>query len=70
MPDLSAQSDSYLRCEVCGRTSTTSFASSLQRGWQKCCGYTMRLVRTDADIERTVSQVAGPGARFLGDRDA
>ena len=43
--------DSYLKCTVCGRESTTSFASSLRTGWEKCCGYTMRLIRTDADIE-------------------
>jgi hypothetical protein len=42
--------DSYLRCTVCGRTATTSFAGSLRDGWPKCCGYTMRLERTDADI--------------------
>lgn len=42
--------DSYLRCTVCGRESTTGFAYSLREGWPKCCGYTMRLERTDADI--------------------
>jgi hypothetical protein len=48
---MSAKHDSYLRCTVCGRESTTSFASSLHTGWEKCCGYTMTLVRTEADIE-------------------
>jgi hypothetical protein len=69
MTDLSRQSgaDTYLRCTVCGRTSTTGFASSLKRGWEKCCGYTMRLVRTEADVERAVGQIAGPGARFPGE---
>jgi hypothetical protein len=47
--------DSYLRCTVCGRTSTTDFASSLRTGWERCCGYTMRLERTDADIEAAVA---------------
>lgn len=42
--------DSFLRCTVCGRTSTASFSSSLRTGWEKCCGYTMRLERTDADV--------------------
>ena len=59
------QSDTYLRCLTCGRTSTTSF--SLSRGWEKCCGYTMQLVRTEADIETAVAQAAGPGASFLRD---
>lgn len=56
--------DTYLRCTVCGRESTTSFRSSLAAGWEKCCGYTMRLMRTEADIEKAVGQVAGPGVRF------
>lgn len=42
--------DSDLVCTVCGRTSSTNFASSLRAGWEKCCGYTMRLVTTRADI--------------------
>jgi hypothetical protein len=48
---------SYLRCTVCGRESTTSFASSLRAGWERCCGYTMRLERTDEDISDSVRQV-------------
>jgi hypothetical protein len=59
--------DTYLHCTVCGRTSSTSFKSSLERGWEKCCGYTMRLMRTEADIERAVGQIAGPDARFPGE---
>lgn len=55
--------DTYLRCTVCGRTSTTSFASSLRTGWEKCCGYTMRLERTEADIgAATVAALASPSS--------
>jgi hypothetical protein len=54
------QSDSYLRCSVCGRESTTNFSSSLRHGWEKCCGYTMTLVRTDADIGSAVGDVFAP----------
>ena len=36
--------------------STTSFASSLRNGWEKCCGYTMTLVSTKADIEATAGE--------------
>lgn len=52
--------DNYLKCTVCGRESTTSFASSLRTGWEKCCGYTMRLIRTDADIAACVGQAVAP----------
>lgn len=54
------QSDSYLRCSVCGRESTTNFSSSLRHGWEKCCGYTMTLVRTDADIDAAVGDAFAP----------
>ena len=53
-------SDSYLYCTVCGRTSTTSFASSLETGWEMCCGYTMNLERTDADIDAAVAEAFAP----------
>lgn len=56
--------DSYLRCTVCGRESTTNFASSLRSGWERCCGLTMRLERTDADIGAAV------GEQFEGVRAA
>ena len=49
--------DSWLRCTVCGRESTTRFASSLATGWEKCCGYTMRLERTTADIDQAVGEL-------------
>jgi hypothetical protein len=61
---MSEKHDSYLLCTVCGRRSTTSFASSLRTGWEKCCGYTMRLVRTEADIEAaTTSALRPPSAK-------
>jgi hypothetical protein len=56
--------DSYLRCTICGRTSTTDFASSLRTGWERCCGYTMRLERTDADIEAAVGSVVGQASEL------
>jgi hypothetical protein len=49
--------DSYLRCTVCGRESSTNFASSLRHGWERCCGYTMTLVRTTVDIETATTEV-------------
>lgn len=52
--------DSFLRCTVCGREETTNFSGSLRRGWTKCCGYTMRLERTDADIESAVGKALTP----------
>lgn len=50
-------SDTFLRCTVCGRETTTSFGGSLRDGWPRCCGYTMRLERTDADVEAETTAV-------------
>jgi hypothetical protein len=46
--------DTLVKCTVCGREEHPSFAGSLRNGWPKCCGYTMRLLRTDADIAASV----------------
>lgn len=59
MTDQSYAHDTYLRCTVCGRTSTASFASSLRHGWEKCCGYTMSLESTTYDLDGPVLQTIG-----------
>lgn len=44
-----------VRCTVCGREERTDHGRSLETGWPKCCGYTMRLESTKefiAAIER------------------
>lgn len=58
--------DTKVGCTVCGRQQDTSFGGSLRGGWPKCCGYTMRLMRTEADIEAVTgavvrSQMPAPG---------
>jgi hypothetical protein len=58
--------DTYLKCTECGRESTTDFASSLRTGWEKCCGYTMRLERTDADVEAKAGELFGQITDVLG----
>lgn len=67
---LSDRSDSYLKCSVCGRESTTRFASSLKTGWEKCCGYTMTLVSTDADIGEATREAMGSVPDLLREQDA
>lgn len=52
--------DSFLRCTECGREQTTNFSGSLQNGWPKCCGYTMRLESTKADIGAAVGDAIAP----------
>jgi len=57
------QSDSQLRCTQCGRISRTNFAHSLRHGWEMCCGYTMTLERTEADMDAAVGSAFGEGLR-------
>lgn len=52
--------DSYLKCTVCGREDVGNFSHNLRHGWPKCCGYTMRLERTDADIDAAVGDAFAP----------
>jgi hypothetical protein len=50
MPELRHQSDTIIACTVCGRRQDVRFGGCLASGWPKCCDYTMRLLRTEADI--------------------
>lgn len=47
--------DSTVRCSTCRREERVSFGRCLGEGWPKCCGYTMTLVSTDADIGAAVA---------------
>lgn len=50
--------DTVVRCDWCGREERPDFASSLRSGWPTCCkGHTMRLIRTEADIEAATRHV-------------
>jgi len=49
--------DSLVRCDKCGREERPNFAASLASGWPKCCGYTMRLITTKADIDKAVGTI-------------
>ena len=47
-------SDSIVKCLTCGKEEQVKFGFCLFKGWPKCCGYTMRLMKTDADIDNDV----------------
>jgi hypothetical protein len=55
-----SEGDSFLKCTECGREDRTNFSHSLRHGWPKCCGYTMRLERTEADIGAAVGDAMAP----------
>ena len=62
--------DTNLVCTVCGRESTTSFASSLKSGWETCCGYTMHLVTTSANIGDAVTAAMGNAKHIIRKADS
>ncbi len=53
--------DSKVECQSCGSKATPNFAKSLREGWPMCCGQTMRLMNTQADIEHAVGAAMGEG---------
>lgn len=40
-----------VQCKKCGRKQYLQFANGLKNGWSKCCGYTMPIIKTTANIE-------------------
>lgn len=62
MPD----SDSYVKCDICGKTKEVAFSVCLRKGWPTCCeGKTMRLLRTEADIDAAVGKAVSPVRGFF-----
>ena len=57
MKEDAVSTDSFVRCDKCGREERANFAICLSKGWPKCDGYTMRLVSTDADIDAAVKTI-------------
>jgi len=49
--------DTIVQCKKCGRKQRLRFADGLKSGWGMCCGYTMSIVYTEADIEEAVKEV-------------
>lgn len=45
------------RCTICGREERSG-DRPLSRGWPRCCGYTMRLIDTQAFIAAVNDEVA------------
>lgn len=56
--------DTLVRCPKCGRKQYLLFKNGLKNGWSKCCGYTMPIVKTKANIEQVVVDAACEGMKF------
>jgi len=48
--------DTLVKCDRCGSQPRVAFAKGLAGGWPECCGETMRLVRTNADVGATADE--------------
>ena len=46
--------DTNVVCSKCGKKMEINFTDCLMNGWPKCCGYTMEMKRTKADINQSV----------------
>src|SRR5690606_9799527 len=55
-----AMSDSLCKCRKCGREERVNFSYCLTHGWPACCGQTMMLEHTDADIDQAVGDALAP----------
>jgi len=49
--------DATVKCKKCGTTKRVWFAQCLKFGWPKCCGQTMHLEETTADIDKAVGSI-------------
>lgn len=57
--------DSYVKCDKCSASKQVDFTACLRSGWPKCCGKTMRLINTQADIDAAVSKAMSPIKGFF-----
>ena len=50
--------DTTVQCKKCGRKQHLMFANGLKNGWSQCCGYTMPIIQTTANIKKAVGALA------------
>ena len=53
---MNNRNDTKVKCSKCGKEKQVNFKECLGSGWPKCCGYTMRMINTKANIEQAVSE--------------
>jgi len=58
-------SDSLVKCDTCGREQKVKFGDCLKSGWPECCGFTMALIRTRADIDAAVGKIVAPARQII-----
>lgn len=53
--------DTLVKCDVCGKSKKVDFGYCLSNGWPECCGYTMRMIKSDANVEKTMTKLLDKG---------
>lgn len=49
--------DTTVVCKKCGKRRKVSFGHCLGHGWPECCGQTMSLEKTTANIDKAVGSI-------------
>lgn len=50
--------DTVVECRKCGHREYLDFANGLKNGWSECCGETMPIIKTTANIELEVGKIS------------
>jgi len=51
---MNKRKNTKVKCSKCGKEEQVNFEECLGNGFPKCCGYTMTMIYTKANIERAV----------------
>ena len=54
---MKCKKNTKVKCLKCGKEKEVDFTYCLGNGWPKCCGYTMMMINTKANIGNSVKKV-------------
>lgn len=49
-----SEKDTVVQCKKCGKKQHLDFVDGLKNGWPKCCGYTMTIIESTANVGQVV----------------
>ena len=49
--------DTLVQCKKCGKKQYLNFINGLKNGWDKCCGETMIIIKTTANIDACIGEI-------------
>ena len=49
--------DTVVQCKKCGRKQYLDFINGLKNGWSQCCGQTMPILKTTANIPQVMKEI-------------